>query len=89
MSYSGTTSEDYDEVSFSRECRRRLGYHPVQTEAQRGHYEENRRLYMLMYDYLATTYGDQPTRELSLALTALQDSLMWANAHVACNDIGV
>lgn len=77
---------DNDESEFSAECRKRLGYHPVQTEAQREYYEHNRRQYMELFDALALTY--QPTRELSLALTALQDSLMWANAHVACNDVG-
>lgn len=71
---------------YSRECQRRLGYHPVATEGQRGLYEENRRRFMDLYDYLATTY--EPTRELSLALTHLQEACMWANAHVACNDVG-
>lgn len=42
---------------------------------------------MDLYDYLATTY--EPTRELSLALTHLQEACMWANAHVACNNVGV
>jgi hypothetical protein len=72
---------------FSPECERRLGYHPVVTDEQRAHYEENRRRFMGLYDYLATIY--EPTRELSLALTALQEACMWANAHVACNGVGV
>lgn len=84
---SGTTSDSYDESTFSPECQRRLGYHPVLTEAQRAHFEENRHRAMDLYDYLASTY--EPSRELSLALTALQESLMWANAHVACNNVGV
>lgn len=87
MNYSGTNSDGYSEDDFSEECRRRLGYHPVQTEAQRLHFENNRQLFMMLWDHLNSTY--EPSRELSLALTALQDSLMWANAHVACNDVGV
>jgi hypothetical protein len=82
---SGTTSDANVEEQFSPECRRRLGYHPVVSEAQRAFYEENRRRYMELFDYLSETYGS--TRELSL--TALQESLMWANANVACNDVGV
>lgn len=29
------------------------------------------------------------SRELSLAITALEEALMWANAHIARNDVGV
>ncbi len=83
---SGTTSAGYDETTFTPECQRRLGYHPVETVQQREQYEENRRRGMEFYDYLAATY--EPSRELSLALTALQEALMWANAHVACNRVG-
>lgn len=72
---------------FTPEAERRLGYHPVQSEAQRIHFETNRYWYMSLFSYLERTYG--PSRELSLALTHLQDSLMWVNAHVACNDVGV
>lgn len=71
---------------FTPEARRRLGYHPVSGDAQRMHFEDNRRWFMELYDYLATTY--EPSRELSLALTALQEAAMWANAHVACNGVG-
>lgn len=42
---------------------------------------------MGVFDYLTMNY--ESSRELSLALTALQEALMWANAHVACNDVGV
>lgn len=74
-------------TSFSPECQRRLGYHPVASDRQRELYEDNRRRFMELYDHLAGAY--EPSRELSLALTALQDACMWANAHVACNDVGV
>jgi len=29
-----------------------------------------------------------PSRELSLAQTRLQETVMWANAAIACNEIG-
>jgi hypothetical protein len=72
---------------YSPECQRRLGYHPPANDQQRKLFEENRRRAMDLYDYLACSY--EPSRELSLALTALQEALMWANAHVACNAVGV
>lgn len=75
------------ENNFSQECRRRLGYHPVENDRQRKYYEMNRMKFMELYDYLALLY--KPSRELSLALTELQNSLMWVNAHVACNHVGV
>lgn len=75
------------ETEFSAECNRRLGYHPVASDKQKALYEENRRLFMELYDHLTGRYS--PSRELSLALTELQNSLMWVNAHVACNDVGV
>lgn len=86
MNYSGTTSDDYHENDFSGECQKRLGYHPVRGLEQRNHFEQNRYRFMALWDYL-DAYGE--SRELSLAKTALQEALMWANAHVACNDVGV
>lgn len=74
-------------IEFSEECRRRLGYHPVGSYEQHERFEENRTRFMELYDYLETTYS--PSRELSLALTALQEAAMWANAHVACNGVGI
>lgn len=70
----------------SGEALRRLGYHPVQSERQQRIYETNRDLFISLYDYIDTL--GEPTREKSLALTALQDALMWTNAHVACNEVG-
>ena len=72
----------------SSEALHRLSYHPVGGERQRQIYETNRELFMSVFDYV-TNLGGGPTREKSLALTALQESLMWANAHVACNQVGV
>lgn len=70
---------------YSDEARRRLGYHPVMNPQQQARYEENRERYMELFSYVEG-YG-RGSRELSLALTALQESLMWLNAHVACNDV--
>lgn len=66
---------------------RRLGYHPVDSEAQKAIYEANRAYAIQAYHYIESIGG--PSREKSLALTALQEALMWLNAHVACNDVGV
>lgn len=74
-------------MTFSAEAERRLGYHPVASEQQKRYFEQNRHVFMGVFDYLTMNY--ESSRELSLALTALQEALMWANAHVACNDVGV
>lgn len=84
--FSGTTSPEYSEARYSPECQRRLGYHPVQTETQRALFERNREMFMNLYETLTTHY--ESSRELGLALTALQEALMWTNAHVACNGVG-
>jgi hypothetical protein len=65
------------------EIERRMSYHPI-TGNQRFLYESNRALYIQMAEFIAHL-GD--SREMSLALTALQESLMWVNAHIACNNI--
>lgn len=70
----------------STEALRRLGYHPVTGERQKHTYETNRELFISVYDYVENL-GDS-SREKSLALTALQEALMWTNAHVACNGVG-
>jgi hypothetical protein len=67
----------------SSEAFRRLGYHPVVGPDQQALYEENRRRFMELFDYIQDSTPH--TREQSLALTALQESLMWLNANVACN----
>lgn len=70
-------------MTHSTEAVHRLGYHPVASVDQQRIYEENRETFMEVFDYIETIMG--PTRERSLALTHLQESLMWLNAHVACN----
>lgn len=73
-------------MSFSDEAFRRLRYHPVASEKQRLRYEENRRRFMELFDYIMSV-GGRGSREQSLALTHLQETLMWLNAHVACNTV--
>lgn len=67
------------------EIERRLGYHPIRGN-QKFLYESNRGLFIQMALYVA---GLGDSRETSLALTALQEALMWTNAHIACNDVDV
>ncbi len=69
----------------SSEAMHRLGYHPVASEAQKRLYEENRYRFIELFMYIESVPG--ASREKSLALTQLQDALMWLNAHVACNGI--
>jgi hypothetical protein len=66
----------------SEELNRRLGYHPA-TRDTIPLYEDNRARFVDLACHLDETLP--PGRELALALTALQESLMWANAAVACN----
>lgn len=68
------------------EAFRRMGYHPVASERQMQIYQTNRELFMSVFQYVEHLGG--PSREKSLALTQLQDALMWTNAHVACNGVG-
>ena len=59
---------------------RRIGFHPS-TPATVPVYEENRRRFIELAEYVD---GLPAGREVALALTALQEALMWANAAVAC-----
>ena len=72
-------------MSFSEEAEHRLGFHPLLGEDQQRIYMKNRELYKTVFDYVNSV--GNPSREQSLALTALQESLMWLNAHVACNGV--
>lgn len=64
------------------EVQRRLGYHPA-TEATTPAFELNRTAAILLAEVWNRMLP--PGREAALALTALQEALMWANAAVACN----
>jgi hypothetical protein len=64
------------------EVQRRLGYHPA-TEGTAPAFELNRSGAILLAEVWNRALP--PGREAALALTSLQDALMWANAAVACN----
>ena len=61
----------------------RMGFHPADTDLKRKAHETARTLSIAH----ACAIKDilPPGREKSLALTALQDALMWANAALAIN----
>jgi hypothetical protein len=61
---------------------KRLGYHPA-TPTTVPFFEENRHQAIELALHWDEALPD--SREKSLALTALQEALMWANAAVACN----
>lgn len=65
------------------EIDRRFGPHP-RSGNQGLLYAGNHAKFIELAEFIANL-GD--SREMSLALTALQESLMWVNAHIACNDI--
>ena len=64
------------------EINRRLGYHPA-TAVTIPRFDDNRARFVELATHLDETLP--PGRETALALTALQEALMWANAAVACN----
>lgn len=64
----------------SADLANRFGYHPA-NDTSRPKHEELRRLYFELADRVAQIVP--PGRELSLAVTALEESVMWANAGVA------
>jgi hypothetical protein len=70
-----------DSVMF--DVANRLRYHPVKNDLQAARYEDNRDA---AATFARTLVNNAPatSRELSLALTAVQEALMWANAAIAC-----
>lgn len=58
-------------------------YHPPHGD-QAERYTQIREQGRIMAAYLAVVCP--PSRELSLALTNLQQAVMWANAAIACNE---
>lgn len=62
------------------EINQRLGYHPG-TNTTKPKHEDIRDSYISLAVFVDTAIPDG--REKSLALTALQESMMWANAAVA------
>lgn len=69
-------------MSAHDEIDRRMSYHPV-TEATKPLFEANRAEALA----LAHSWADRlpAGRHQALALTALQEALMWANAAIACD----
>lgn len=61
----------------------RFDFHPADTEQRRTSHEHVRQLYKdLAYALIGLGLVPQG-RELALAVTHLEDSLMWANAGIA------
>jgi hypothetical protein len=71
--------------SQSDQVQRAFTYHPPRTD-QVERYERIR----ACAQHLAGTFitNCPQSRELSVALTKLQESVMWANAAIACNEAG-
>lgn len=68
------------------ELERRFAYHPPKG-GQAALYERNRADFRGIAERISAL--GPSSRELSLALTALEEALMWVNAHIARNDVGV
>ena len=62
----------------------RFSFHPADTEAKATLHEDVRAVVRDAADYV--TENIQPSRELSLALTKLEEAMFWANAAVARMD---
>lgn len=58
-------------------------YHPPGSEAIESH-EYIRRQYLILARYIAENCPH--SRELSLSLTSLEESMFWANASIARNN---
>jgi hypothetical protein len=63
----------------------RMSYHPV-TDETKPVFEENRADFLALAHRVADRIP--PGRHQSLALTALQEALMWSNAAIACDTRG-
>lgn len=66
------------------EILRNFTYHPPKDDIQKKKYEDLRRAYrdlaIMMWELTPTS------REQSLAMTTLEESVMWANAAIARNE---
>lgn len=61
-----------------------LSYHPMKDPEQGQRYADNR---AAAQEFARVIMGNcPPSRELSLAITNLQQALMWANAAIAVNE---
>lgn len=66
---------------MSKEIAQRFAYHPATTQDKQDHHAEVRELHLKLAHWIEGAVPD--SRERSLALTALQESMMWCNAAVA------
>jgi len=66
------------------EIEKRFTHHPPTGEKVAVH-ENIRLIYRQLADEVSNTLGE--SREKSLAITALEESLMWANAAIARNPL--
>jgi hypothetical protein len=73
----------YDNESMLPDLRNRFTYHPPK-EGQADRYQEIRTQIGVTAEFIALRCPQ--SRELSLALTHLQEASMWANAAIACNE---
>lgn len=64
------------------ELARRFGYHPPVEPGKKERHEEVRDVLLEAADKIVELTGP-PTREQSLAITALEKAMFWANAAVA------
>lgn len=64
------------------EAERRFSHHPPDEARVRLH-EAAREV--IMDAAIAVTEGMEASREMSLALTALEEAMFWVNAHIARN----
>jgi hypothetical protein len=71
-----------ERLSLHERIERDFTYHPPKPE-QRVIYEDIRAQARAFALYLASTGPE--SRELSLAITALEECVMWANASIARN----
>lgn len=64
------------------ELHRRFAYHPPETQEKREAHERVRAICRDAATQIVEVTGS-PTREQSLAITALEEAMFWANAAVA------
>ncbi len=69
-------------MSIHDEIDNRMAYHPV-TEATKPVFEENRADFIALPHRVADRVP--AGRHQALALSALQEALMWSNAAIACD----
>ena len=62
----------------------RFAFHPADTDEKRNRHERVRNVCLATADTLIELTGP-PTREQSLAITKLEEAMMWANAAIARN----